>query len=136
VGTKVGTPLSDDDKLSAVRFLINGGDEATARLLLSSEMEVEDHGVDMHGTHYLRVILFGPRAVHDGTRDDRPVREAIVTALKAAFAPMSGSSSSRRPSVSSRPPAGRRSYWNRSRTDGSATGASAPGSLSTASGRA
>jgi hypothetical protein len=35
VGTKAGTPLSDVERLSAVRFLVDGGDEATARLLLS-----------------------------------------------------------------------------------------------------
>jgi hypothetical protein len=45
-------------KLSAVRFLIDGGDEAAARLLLSSEIEAEDHGVDFHGTHYAAAIAY------------------------------------------------------------------------------
>jgi len=81
--------------MAAVRFLIDGGDDAAAKLLLMSELEMWE-GVDDSfgfGLPTIRVTLYGPRALHDalegkwGQVAASPAKTAIETALKAVADP-------------------------------------------------
>jgi hypothetical protein len=76
----------DDKHMAAVRWLIDGGDDVAARLLLMSEMEMEEES-DSWGSR-INVTLYGPRAVYDGLKSTEGfaglIRERVETALRLA----------------------------------------------------
>ncbi len=78
-----------DERLhaSAVRFLIDGGEDVAARVLLSCSLVHED--IDTHGwiDEYfddIAIKLSGPRAAYDMLANEgHPIRQTIEKALKA-----------------------------------------------------
>lgn len=82
------SPISDVFLASAARFLIDGGQEDAASVLLSCSLWVED---DSEVSPYtgeqfseIRVYLTAPRAAYDIlVRDDHPITKACHRAFKA-----------------------------------------------------
>lgn len=75
---------------SAARFLIDGGEEDAASLLLACSMSVDDSGDTWYvgdEIHYaVHVEMTGPRAAYDVLSDDaNSVRRAIYNAIQAVL---------------------------------------------------
>jgi hypothetical protein len=77
-----------DERLqaSAVRFLIDGGEDVAACVLLSCSLEIDD--IDMQGWHdefyHKAVKLSGPRAAYDMlANEEHTIRQMVEKALKA-----------------------------------------------------
>ena len=82
----------DDDILqsSAVRFLIDGGEEDAASVLLSCTLSVYPSGDTWFvgdETHFaVHVEVAGPRAAHDALQDENnPIGQAIRNAIQAVL---------------------------------------------------
>lgn len=82
----------DDDILqaSAARFLIDGGEEDAASVLLSCSLRVYQSGDTWFmgdETHFaVHVEVTGPRATHDALRDENsPIGQAIRNAIQAVL---------------------------------------------------
>jgi hypothetical protein len=78
--------LSDDQILaSAVRFLIDGGEEDSANVMLSCSLKYRWYTSDL-GVDYYRFLLKGPRAAYDILNDrSHPIRKSVEKAIEAVL---------------------------------------------------
>src|SRR5262245_25487094 len=87
-----GPPHADVLLASAARFLIDGGEEDAASILLSCSLtfEFQRQGWREPGgevwVHTYDAVLAGPRAAYNAlSTENHPIRVAIESALRAVF---------------------------------------------------